>query len=66
MEGDEEQKYYYNPYSGSTMNISEAVGKARKEIGNANKEGRGADPELLINVGLILLLQFLLLKFLAG
>ncbi|OGG95563.1 MAG: hypothetical protein A2508_03425 [Candidatus Lambdaproteobacteria bacterium RIFOXYD12_FULL_49_8] len=63
---DEEKKYFYNPYTGTMMNVSEASSKGRQEIGNSIKDARNADPELLINVGLILFLQLLLFKFLTG
>lgn len=65
----EEQNTRYNPYTGTYMQIPEG-NKVRKELINRTtntlREARNTDPELVINVALILLLQFLLFKFLVG
>lgn len=65
----EEQNTRYNPYTGTYMQLPEG-NKVRKELisrtTNTLREARNSDPELVINVALILFLQFLLFKFLAG
>ena len=62
-----DEERIYNPYTGSYMQAPSAA-KVRKEIvdrtANTFREAKNTDPELVINVVVILFLQFLLFRFL--
>ena len=64
-----DEEKYYNPYTGSYMQTPSAS-KVRQDLINRTTDKlRGAkntDPELVINVVLILFLQFLLFRFLVS
>ena len=64
-----EEEKVYNPYTGGYVQLPTA-GKVKKELLNRTtqslRDARNTDPELVINVALILFLQLLLFRFLVG
>jgi len=56
----------FNPYTGGYMKTSSAHKSISDRAQNSLRGAKGTDPELVINVVLILALQFFLFRFLVS